>query len=932
MPTSSCSLRRAGALLAALALGAASAPAAAQTSPSTSGSQPIAGTAPGRMPSGNDPRPIAQAAARGGPVAIDGRIDDAAWAAAPAVTNFMQQTPEEGRAPTERTELRFLYDASALYVAARMFDAQGAAGVRSVLARRDQLINGNLPSDKIAIVLDPFSDKNTRVWFELNPLGVKGDMLNGDTSFDPVWEGAAHVDSSGWTAEFRIPLSQLRFPRDSVQAWGMQVWRTISRRNESDMWAFWRLNEAGGPPFFGSLRGLALASQPRQLEFMPYVVTGQRFAPVADGDPFRRRSTNTTRVGADLKVNLTSNLTLDATINPDFGQVEVDPAVVNLSAYEVFFQERRPFFVANASAFSFGTFKCFFCSNVSSLSVFYSRRIGRTPQLTGVVDGRADYLDAPDASTILGAAKITGRTRNGWTVGILDALTDKESARYVPAGQAPLSSSFRSAEVEPLTNYFMGRLRKDLRGGNTRLGGIATVTNRALGSDTVARTRLRGDAEAFGMDLAHFWKSRTYAFDAMAVVSRVAGDTAAIRRTQQSSAHFYQRPGRTVTGDGLFDASYDPARTHLEGYGLYAHLAKESGDWMWEIGTNWRSPGFEVNDIAFLSRADYKWTNANLVRQWTKPTKYYRSIFTIVGGQTQYNYDGDRTDLQMQAFAQTTLTNFYNVSAFYIRRPRTYDDRLTRGGPTVIRSGFDYYQASVSTDSRKLVTGELDASVGRSLENEGRSASISTGIAIRPSTNMLLRLSPNWSMDRTVQQYVTAVGDPTATSFAGTRYVFGRLDQRTLSLETRLNTTFTPTLTLELYAQPFLSSGRYDQFKEFAAPRTIDMRTYGVDAGTIQAERGTDGVVTRYRIDPDGTGPAATFNVGNPDFNFRSLRGTAVMRWEYRPGATLFVVWTQSREGSASYGNFDFARERAALFRERPTNIFQVKVNYWIGR
>ncbi|AHG88585.1 putative membrane associated hydrolase [Gemmatirosa kalamazoonensis] len=785
------------------------------------------GTPGGTMPSASDPRPVADAAARTGSVSIDGRLDDAAWAAARPITGFLQQQPDEGKAPSERTELRFLYDASALYIGARMYDARGAAGVRSLLARRDQLMDGNAPSDKIAVVLDPFRDKNTRVWFELNPLGVKGDHLNGDESFDPVWEGAAHVDSLGWTAEFRIPLSQLRFSRDSVQAWGLQVWRTISRRNEQDMWAFWRLNEAGGPPYFGTLQGLAVASQPRQMEFLPYVVTGQRFAPVAIGDPFHHRSTNTTRIGADAKVNLTSNLTLDATINPDFGQVEVDPAVVNLSAFETFFREKRPFFVANASAFSFGTFKCFFCSNVSSLDVFYSRRIGRSPQLSGVVGNVADWMDAPDATTILGAAKITGRTKTGWTVGVLDALTDRETARYVPAAAPgntlPVALTTRDAAVEPLTNYFMGRLRKDLRGGNTRIGGIATLTSRALGADTVMRSRLRSDAEAVGVDLAHYWRQRTYALDVVGVVSNVAGDTAAMRRTQQSSAHYFQRPGRTATGDGLFDAAYDPRRTSLQGYGLYAHLAKESGDWMWELGQNWRSPGFEVNDIAFQSRADYGWMNANLVRQWTKPTAWYRNAFAVIGGQQQYNYDGDRTDLQGQIFGQVTLSNYYNVSGFVIHHPHVLDDRLMRGGPTVVRSGYDFYTLNASSDSRKPVAVDASGNVGRSTDNEGRSWSVSSGVSVRPSPRMLLRLSPSYSFDRTVQQYVTAVSDPTATAFAGARYVFGRIEQRTVALETRLNTTFTPTLTLELYAQPFLSSGRYDKFQEFVRPRSIDM-------------------------------------------------------------------------------------------------------------
>jgi hypothetical protein len=913
-----------------------SVPAALAAQSSVAG-QPATSPAGGAMPSRSDPRPVPEAAHRTGAITIDGHLDDAGWAAAMPITGFRQQAPDEGQAPSERTEMRFLFDGAAIYIGARMYESQGASAVRAQLARRDQLMpesgSSNTSSDKIAIIFDPFRDRNTRVWFELNPLGVKGDHVNGDTSYDPVWEGAAAIDSAGWTAEFRIPLSQLRFARDSVQSWGMQVWRTISRRNESDMWAFWRQNEAGGPPYFGTLHGLALPTQPRQIELVPYVVTGERYAPVATGDPFRGKHTGTTRVGGDAKVLLTSNLTLDATINPDFGQVEVDPASVNLSAFETFYQEKRPFFVANSSAFSFGTFLCYFCSNTSNLGVFYSRRIGRAPQPAGAVGGDAEYMDAPDATTILGAAKITGRTRSGWTVGLLDAVTDRERARYVPFATpgAATPASPVTAEVEPLTNYFMGRLRKDFNRGNTRIGGITTLTNRRLTDDREA-AMLRRAAQSAGADVAHYWSQRTYSFISQFVVSNVTGDTGAIRRTQQSSAHYFQRPGRSVTSDGLFGARYDPDRTSLQGYGFYAHVAKESGDWLWETGHSWRSPGFEVNDMAFQSRADYRWMNANLVRQWTRPTRWYRNLWISLGGQQQYNYDGDRTDLQEQLYAQATLPSYYNLSGFVIHHPRVYDDRLTRGGPTVIRSGYDYYSLNVTSDDRQRVFGGVNASRGISTDNDGNSSSIAPNVTFKPSSRILLALSPSYSTDRTVQQYVSAVTDPTSTAFAGRRYVFATLDQRTFAVETRVNATFTPTLTLELYAQPFLASGRYDDYKEFTAPRTIDTRRYGRDVGTLTPRLGDAGELLGYRIDPDAAGPAAAFDVANPNFNVRSLRGTALMRWEYRPGATLYLVWTQSREGFANYGDFDFARERGALFREPATNVFQVKATYWIGR
>src|SRR5215212_5331875 len=410
----------------------------------------------------SDPRPVAQAALREGPVDIDGRLDETAWAKATPITEFVQSTPDEGKAPTERTDIRILYDGAAIYIGARMYDTAGARGVRGGLARRDQMMNGNdLTSDRIAVVFDTFRDKNGRNWFELNPDGVKGDHQNGDPSYDPVWEGATSKDSLGWVAEMRIPFSQLRFSRAAEQTWGMQIWRTIDRRNEQDMWAFWRSNEYGGPGYFGTLEGIKVASQPRQMEFVPYATTRSKLARTQPGDPYHSTNDMTYRVGGDLNVNLTSNLTLDATVNPDFGQVEVDPAVVNLSVFETTFSEKRPFFVSNSQYFSTGGFSCYFCSNVSSLSLIYTRRIGRSPQLAGLLADESDFMDAADATTILGAGKVTGRTAGGITVGVMDAVTNREKATFRPVG----STVDDTQEIEPLTNYFIGRVRKDYRSG-----------------------------------------------------------------------------------------------------------------------------------------------------------------------------------------------------------------------------------------------------------------------------------------------------------------------------------------------------------------------------------------------------------------------------------------------------------------------------------
>jgi hypothetical protein len=541
-------------------------------------------------------------------------------------------------------------------------------------------------------------------------------------------------------------------------------------------------------------------------------------------------------------------------------------------------------------------------------------------------------MEAAEATTILGAGKITGRTGSGIAVGVMDAVTNRERARFRPVG----STADESQEIEPLTNYFIGRLRKDYRGGNTRVGTIVTAVNRALTNpDEVAR--LRSNAQDVGLDLDHNWANKAYSLNIQTALTHIAGDTAAIRRAQSASARYFQRPGRTETTDGLFSTRYDPARRNLYGYGFYARLAKNTGDWLWELHQNWRSPGFENNDVGVVTRTDYKWMGGNIFRQWTTPGKWYRQAYTIWGATQQVNYEGARTDMDYHVWAQVILKNYININGFTIRHPSTYDDRLTRGGPTVIRYGYNMYSVFVGSDSRSRVVGNAQVQVIRPVDNsEGGRVAYYPSVTIKPSSRLLINLGPSLDLDNTAQQYVTTVSDATvAPQFAGSRYVFGRLQQKTFSLDTRVNTTFTPNLTLEIFAQPFLSSGKYSSFKEFAEVKSRRMNYFGRDNGSTVVTN-TDplsGEVTGYTIDPDGVaGAAAPFTFDNPNFNFRSLRGTSVLRWEYRPGSTLYFVWTQQREGSAKFGDFDFNRDRSALFRDRPTNVFQVKATYWIGR
>lgn len=875
------------------------------------------------------PSPTIRAIRRTTDITLDGRLDEATWAQAQPGTGFRQAQPKTGEPAVQKTEIRVLYDDDALYVGARMWDDQGAAGVRSQLVRRDQSASN---SDNIQVIFDTYHNHIGRTIFTVAPSGSRQDAGQAtefaDPSWDPVWEVKTAIDSLGWTAELRIPFSQLRFARDSIQSWGLQVWRTHSRTNEVSMWSYWGPDESGGPSRFGHIDGISPGrGAVRRLEILPYVVGRYSYLqPSLDPlNPFYRQRDADARIGADMKYLLTSNVTLDATINPDFGQVEVDPAVVNLSAFETFFPERRPFFVEGSGTFGFGGFNCFFCSNVSSLSLFYTRRIGRAPQ--GSSPQGTQYSDRPDASTILGAAKVTGRTRNGFTIGLLDALTNREHATIRRTAGADTTQ-----EVEPLTNYFVGRLKKDFNRGNLVIGGMITSVVRNL-DDPLLKSRLNSHSEAVGFDWNARWKNRSWSWVGNLALTNNSGDPAAIRRLQNSSARYFQRPDRQAGDNGFLSDRYDPDATRLRGLGGYSRFAKDAGKLNFETAVNWRTPGFEANDLAFNTRSDYFWMNGNLALSLSRPTTWYRNYFLVLGNQREYNWDGDRTDTQFHAGAFGQLLNYWNLNLFAIRRTDVEDDRLLRGGPVVIRPGNWFFNANIGTDSRKRVSVSLNPNLSRG-DKGNISVNASVGVEVRAASNVQLSFFPFFNRSSGVMQYVAAVADPTNVAFYGSRYILSDLSQKTVGFDTRMNVTFTSRLTFELYAQPFIASGHFTRFKQVAAPRTQTLQVFGEDVGTVSTEVDpASGRLQSYTIDPDGTGPAAAFTLGNPDFVTRSLRGNAVLRWEYRPGSTLFLVWT--RTGSSdeqSLGNLDFSRDVDALFSAKSDNIFLVKVNFWLNR
>ncbi len=841
---------------------------------------------------------------------LDGRLDDAAWQGAMIVSDFTQVEPQDGTAPSERTEVCIVYDGSALYIGARLYDSAPEAIVRR-LGRRDT----HTSSDEFWVIIDSYHDHRTAFRFSVNPAGVRNDELatnddmHGDNSWEPVWAVATQVDSLGWVAEMRIPFSQLRFPGGDDQVWGINFARRIFRKNERVRWSWVPNTEQGYASNFGHLNGLQNIPAPRRLELLPYTVGTADYREGIDPDnPFTQGGIYDLSAGFDLKYGLTSGLTLDATVNPDFGQVEADPAVVNLSAFETYFQERRPFFVEGADLFRFGAGSGGFVFGAPQL--FYSRRVGRTP--TRPVSEPGGYVDYPSATKIIGATKLSGKTGR-WSIGVMDALTSREYAQVVSAG-----GSESSTQVEPLANYAVLSLRRDFRDGASGMGLLGTSVLRDLNDP--AFDYLRSSAFSGGVDFFHRFGGDRFVLNGSFAASHVRGDPLAITRTQRSSARYYQRPDQDYV-------SVDTTATNLSGYATSIQAGKVSGNWTYATDFFAYSPGFEINDAGFESVVDRIFWGVRLQRRWLDPGKVFRNFRINATFAQSWNFGGTSLGRSPYLGIGGQFLNYWNFNLGASYSFRAQSDKATRGGP--LRESPQIWNAEgfVSTDSRKPVSLSFFTYYAG---NEYGGSGIGSGfnIRIRPSGSLSLVLSPGFDKSHAMGFYVTQRQDSLATATYGGRYVFSELKQTSLDLTLRLDMAVTPNLSLQLWAQPYIASGDYFGFKELAEPGTFNHLRYGVDGGSRISY---DEESNTYTADPDGDGPAEPFDFPNPDFSTRSLRTNLVLRWEYMPGSTLFLVWNHDRGNWVSDPTFRGLKELDRLFDDPAQNTLLVKFNYWLS-
>lgn len=861
------------------------------------------------------PSPVLAATWLASPVTLDGKLDEPVWQTAATATGFVQRQPRNGDAASQRTEVRIAYDAQALYVGVRNHDT-APDSIAQQLGRRDA---DDIYADWFYVGFDSYGDRRTAFVFGVNPRGVLRDQYlfndsDDDDSWDAVWNVAARVDSAGWTAEFRIPLSQLRYDVrgtiGAVRPWGLNFSRVIARHGEE---SFWSPTPADAPGFvsrFGTLVGLDSLHPPARTEFVPYVRTQFETQPVGATNRFIPARQFAGAAGGDARFKLPQSLTLTATINPDFGQVEADPAVVNLSAFEVFFQERRPFFLENADGFRFGGTRTI--NDNDPPQFFYSRRVGRPPQRRPV-GSDVEAIGITAQTPIAGALKLSGTTPSGWQVGVLNAVTAHEHADVLRT-----SGQVTREAVEPLTNYHVSRVRRLLNGGNTGIGGFLSDARRAL-NDSVLSVRLASSATVVGVDMEHAWRNRMYAVSGVWSGSNVRGSRDVLQRLQVANYRAFQRPDAG-------HLTFDPELPSLGGHFAALSFAKLAGERvLGSLTYEETSPGFEVNDLGFQVRADSRSLSSALryrnpfQNAWSR--EWGASVFQTIG----YNFDGDRTETRTSVLADLTLLNFWSANYRLSFSPSTLNDRLLRGGPLAKRPSETVHAIEIESDDRRSVIVSLEAQ--RISDVSGRlTQSISAEIDWRPLPQARLRIGPSFESGLTTGQYVQSVTDDLALATFGRRYVFANVQQREARLDTRVDWTFSPWLSLQLFLQPFASSGAFSRYKEFTTPRDFDFAEYGRDAGEIVAIDGG------WRIDPDGRGASEAFVVPTPDFTVRALRGNAVLRWEYRPGSSLFFVWTQQREFDTDVASFDVANQVGRAFVDPGRHVFLVKFARWIGR
>jgi hypothetical protein len=830
-------------------------------------------------------------------IRVDGRLEEEIWLKAPAIADFTQKEPNEGAEPTDRTEVRFVYDGAALYVGARMFTEQSTA-IQAPLGARDNADQ----TEHLQIWLDTFLDRHSAAMFGVTAAGVRLDRFHSadtedssDSGFNPVWAARTSITSTGWTAELWIPFSQLRFnPRDE-QTWGLNVRRFRPTLDEEDYWVAIPRTERVFISRFGDLRGIANIRSSRRIELLPYIAGASALNDERDrANPFDDGKNLTSRVGADMRIGIGPNLTLESTVNPDFGQVEADAAEVNLTAFETRFPERRPFFLEGSSIFNNG-----------NNSFFYSRRMGARPR----GPASADFVDYPTDNTILLAAKLTGRLPSKTSVGFLTAITDHESAQLANLG----SPEIGRVRVAPRAYHGIARVRQEFGTLGSTIGFLVNGVHRDLAEGDPLSNLLSRNAVAFAGDTLLRFKGGEYEFRMSSGGSFVGGNAASIERIQRSSSHYIQRPDHTTP--------FDPTKTSLAGWSILTNFDRVSGThWLWGGSARVESLYFETNDVATLTDADGVLINSNIRYRETRPGRILRSYSINLNQNSNGTRGGLLQTASLRPNVNVTWANFWTSSLSVSRNFPTTSVSLTRGGP--LMTGPGGWTTTINLGNRSTSYTRWSGALTVATTDDGGSRERYSGsFSMRPGPRWQLSANPYYERETVTQQYVSTVANGRPETF-GSRYVFAFIDRSTAATELRMGYTFRPDLNLDIYAEPFAASGRYYGFGELARPRTRERIAYGVAPGTS--------IVTNEEGQRDVTVDGQQFTLRTSDFNTLSFRSNVVLRWEWRPGTTLFVVWQQDRSSTDVLGSRIGFGDVFRSVTAPGQNFFVVKTSFWV--
>jgi Domain of unknown function (DUF5916)/Carbohydrate family 9 binding domain-like len=844
------------------------------------------------------------------PVTLDGIPAEEAWDAVEWGGDFIQWRPNEGKQPSQQTNFKILYDEKFLYIAYRCYD-QAPDSIVKRMGRRDEF-----PGDWVEINIDSYHDHRTAFSFTLSVSGVRGDEFVSndgdywDVNWNPIWFSKTHIDDKGWTAELKIPFSQLRYGNETEKVWGFQVTRRLFRKEEHSTWQYIPQNSGVWVSRFGELHGLNNIPVHRQVEIAPYVIAQTDKYKKEAGNPFAKGSDQRLAAGVDGKLAITNDLILDFTINPDFGQVEADPSQVRIDGFQNFFDERRPFFIESRNIFDYRLTGSEAGGDYDADLLFYSRRIGSSPHGYPTV-GNGEYVKFPQNTSILGAAKFSGKTKKGLSIGILESITEREMATIDYGGQK------RKELVEPLTSYFVGRLQKDINAGNTIIGGIITGVNRENGLNNI----LHREAYSGGMDFLHYWKNRTWYLRGNVVFSHVQGSKEAILNTQTAFEHLFQRTGAS-------EVSVDSSRTSLTGMGGTIRFGKSGGKtgkrgqvFMFETGVTWRSPQLELNDIGFM-------LTSNEINHFTWAGLHFQKPFSIFrNGRLNYNH-WSRWDYSgkfiFQAFnvnSNATFRNNWQAGTGLTWAAFGISNNALRGASAIRRLPGLGHSFFVTTDYRKKTYASLNVSNFWGFKNLMKTNDASLSVSLQPLDALRIVLSTSYSYYwRRQDQFVSNVNYNNVI-----RSIVGEVKQKTLRFTARLSYNITPDLTVQYYGQPFITRPRYDHFAYVLHPlakRSSD-RFYVFNSNQISSGN------SEYLVDENSDG-ITDYTFAKPDFNFVQFRSNLIVRWEYRAGSELYLVWSQSNSPDA-FADLDTPLTKSLFenaFAEQAKNIFLIKWTY----